>query len=221
MPIIEPELNALRDNLLDMLNLVIDQIDKSRKAIQKMDSAIAEEVIRAEKKVNAQELSIDKDCANILALHTPVAIDLRFVLSTLRISNDLERIGDNIKSLARFVKHSKNVDKEVLEEFKLKKMLDVLHSMLQEMKHALKEDNASMAKRALKQDGELNQINKKALKTAEVILKRQHVDTKIVLNIFSMVRNLERCGNLTKNIGEEIVFHLEAEVLRHKKGSKK
>ncbi len=80
MSIIEPELSALKDNLLDMFSLVIKQIERCTEAIHKIDVKIAEEVIENEQRVNSQELAIDRDCENVLALHTPVAVDLRFVL---------------------------------------------------------------------------------------------------------------------------------------------
>ena len=151
MSIIEPELSALKDNLLDMFSLVIKQIDKCTEAIHKIDVKIAEEVMENEQKVNSQELAIDRDCENVLALHTPVAIDLRFVLSALRIGNDLERIGDNTNSLAKFVKqNSKEINKKLLEEFKLEKMLEILSAMLQDMKTALKSEDAALAKETLK-----------------------------------------------------------------------
>lgn len=218
MSIIEPELSALKDNLVDMFNLVIKQIERCTESIHKLDTKLADEVMENENKVNSQELAIDRDCENVLALHTPVAVDLRFVLSALRISNDLERIGDNTNSLAKFVKqNSKDISKKVLEEFKLEKMLEILAAMLQDMKQALKTDNTSLAKETLKRDDLLNDLNKRALKTAEAVLKEQHADPKVILRLFSIVRNIERSGDLTKNIGEEIVFHVEAEVLKHKK----
>jgi phosphate transport system protein len=218
MSIIEPELSALKDNLLDMFNLVIKQIERCTEAIHKIDVKIAEEVMENEQKVNSQELAIDRDCENVLALHTPVAVDLRFVLSALKISNDLERIGDNTNGVAKFIKqNSKDISKKLVEEFKLEKMLEILASMLQDMKLALKNEDATLAKETLIKDLSLNEINKKALKTAEGILKEQNTEAKIILRLFSIVRNLERSGDLTKNIGEEIVFHVEAEVLKHKK----
>jgi len=218
MSIIEPELTALKDNLLDMLNLVIGQIEKCKESIHSIDVKLAEEIMENEKKINNQELSIDRDCENVLALHTPVAIDLRFVLSALRISNDLERIGDNTNGLARFVKqNSKEINKKLLEEFRLEKMLEILSSMLVGMKEAFKDENSVLAKETLKKNELFDDFNKKALKTAESILKTQSTNPKIILRLFSIVRALERSGALAKNIGEEIVFYVEAEVLKHNK----
>lgn len=222
MSIIEPELTALKDNLLDMINLVIGQIERSKDAIDKVDVKLAEEIMEDEKKINNQELSIDRDCENVLALHTPVAIDLRFVLSALRISNDLERIGDNTNGLAKFVKqNSKEINKKLLEEFKLKEMLDILSSMLVGMRQALKDEDSALAKETLKKNMLFDEFNKKALKTAEAILKEQSTNPKIILRLFSIVRALERSGALAKNIGEEIVFYVEAEVLKHYKKPEK
>lgn len=222
MSIIEPELTALKDNLLDMINLVIGQIERSKDAIDTVNVKLAEEIMEDEKKINNQELSIDRDCENVLALHTPVAIDLRFVLSALRISNDLERIGDNTNGLAKFVKqNSKEINKKLLEEFKLKEMLEILSSMLVGMRQALKDEDSALAKETLKKNTLFDEFNKKALKTAEAILKEQSTNPKIILRLFSIVRALERSGALAKNIGEEIVFHVEAEVLKHYKKPEK
>src|SRR6478609_10988528 len=97
------ELGSLKENLLEMLDLVQKQLEKSKKALEQNDIALAQEVVEREKRVNALELVIDKDCENILALHNPVATDLRFVLSTIKICGDLESIGDITKGLARFI----------------------------------------------------------------------------------------------------------------------
>jgi phosphate transport system protein len=218
MSIIEPELTALKDNLLDMIKLVISQIEKSKEAVQKIDVKLAEEIMEDERKINNQELAIDRDCENVLALHTPVAIDLRFVLSALKISNDLERIGDNTNSVAKFVKqNSKDINKKLLEEFKLNEMLEILSGMLLSMKQALRDEDSVLAKETLKKNELFEEFNKKAIKTAEAILKEGSANLKTILRLFSIVRTLERSGALVKNIGEEIVFYVEAEILKHNK----
>lgn len=218
MPAIEPELQALKDNLLDMLSLVRNQIIKCKKAIQKDDISVAKEVIADEKKVNNQEIAIDRDCESILALYTPVATDLRLVLATLKITNDLERIGDNAKSLARFLSEDTNESsKKWLKEFHIDSMLDVLTEMLKDMGEALRTSDTKLAKKTTKKDQELNEFNKKAIKTAAELIKANPDEAKTLLLLFGLTRNLERAGDLTKNIAEELVFHIEAKVLKHKK----
>lgn len=221
MPAIEPELQALKDNLMDMLLLVRNQVVKCKKAIQKNDKALAEEVISDERKVNMQELAIDRDCESILALYTPVATDLRLVLASLKITNDLERIGDNAKNLARFL--SENLDdipREWFVKLNLEAMLDVLTDMLQSMGEALRKEDTKLARQTTRHDEKLNKYNKEALKTTVDLMKDHGGKGKTLLTLFSLTRDLERAGDLTKNIAEELVFHIEAKVLKHRKDQK-
>jgi phosphate transport system protein len=221
MAAIEPELQALKDNLLDMLLLVRNQVLKCKKAIVKNDTALAEEVLADEKKVNMQELAIDRDCESILALYTPVATDLRLVLASLKITNDLERIGDNAKGLARFLSENINdVPKHWLEKFNLEAMLEVLSEMLKDMGEALKKQDTRLARQTTKNDQQLNKYNKEAIKTTAELIKDNPEKGKLLLALFSITRDLERAGDLTKNIAEELVFHIEARVVKHKKDQK-
>jgi phosphate transport system protein len=221
MPAIEPELQALKDNLLDMLSLVRGQIQKCKDAIDKKDVSLAEEVMDDERKVNIQELAIDRDCESILALYTPVASDLRLVLATLKITNDLERIGDNAKSLAKFLLsnlHKNNMN--WLSEFHVTEMLDVLLAMLKDMGEALRKEDTRMAVKTAKRDEVLNEFNKKAFKTTAELIKQHPDEARSLLILFSLIRDLERAGDLTKNIAEEIVFHIDAKIVKHKKDQK-
>src|SRR5687768_9795074 len=157
MPAIESELQALKDNLFDMLSLVRNQMVKCREAVRKNDVKLAEEVVEEEKKVNNQEIAIDRDCESILALYTPVATDLRLVLATLKITNDLERIGDNAKSLARFLVNERGkFPKNWLKEFNLEAMLEVLIAMLKDMGEALRTSDTRLAAKTTKKDEQLN-----------------------------------------------------------------
>lgn len=221
MPAIEPELQALKDNLHDMLSMVKNQMEKCVRAIEDRDIALAKEVIDDEKKINIQELAIDRDCENILALYTPVATDLRLVLATLKIANDLERIGDSAKSLAKVLGSdlSKNEYKWI-DALSVVPMLEVLVSMLKEMGNALRKEDPKSALKAVKKDDVLNDYYKKGLKTTTELMKKFPDDGKTILTLFLLIRNLERAGDLTKNIAEEIVFQIEARVVKHKNISK-
>lgn len=215
------EIQVLKDNLLDMIELVESQVSKCREAIAKRDVLIAKEIIAGEKKVNAQELAIDKDCEHIIALYNPVATDLRFVLATIKISNDLERIADNACSLAKFLeKYIADIDTKLIGQFDIEKMLEVCVVMLKDMHNALKKEDTRLARKVFDKDKTLNDIKDRSLKTALSLLKERPDEHKIILRLFSIVRNLERVGDLTKNIGEEIVFHIEARVLKHQKSEK-
>ncbi len=221
MAAIEPELHALKENLQDMLAMVKAQMENCIRAIHKKDTSVADQVIDDEKKINIQELAIDRDCENILALFTPVATDLRLVIASLRIANDLERIADSAKSLAKVL--SENPGKKQykwMEELKIPDMLEVLVSMLRDMGNALRDEDTKPALKAVKKDDILNDCYRKAMKTTADLIIKNPDDSKSILSLFLMIRNLERSGDLTKNIAEEIVFQIEARVLKHKKISK-
>jgi phosphate transport system protein len=218
---VEPEIHALKDNLLDMIELVENQISRCKDVIKHKDIQLAKEILAAEKQVNAQELAVDRDCENIIALYNPVASDLRFVLATLKISNDLERIADNAHSFAKFLKkHVTHINTELIHRFQIEKMLDVCIVMLKDMREALRKDDTKLARKVFDKDVALNEINRKSLKIAQALLKEFPDDTPLILRLHAIVRNLERVGDLTKNIGEEIVFHIEARVLKHQKSKK-
>lgn len=218
MPAIETELQALKDNLLDMLSLVTTQMQKCRDCIKNHDLALAKEVVDDEKRVNLQELTIDRDCENILALYTPVATDLRLVLATLKIANDLERIGDTAKSLSRFLLNNSTAQHyKWIGNFNIAAMLDVLIKMLKNMGEALQKEDTDLATRTAKKDEAINEYHKQAAVVAADLLQTHASDAKALLTLFSLTRDLERAGDLTKNIAEELVFHIEAKVVKHKK----
>ena len=218
MAAIEGELQALKDNLLDMLDLVRTQLIKCKKALRKSNASLAEEVLDNERKVNMQELTIDRDCENILALYTPVATDLRFVLSSLKITNDLERIGDNASKLAKFLlENIEDIPRQWLSKYYLEEMLKVLTDMLKDMGEALNKGDTKLARQTVRTDGKLNKYFKEALKKTVRLLTENPEQGKTILLLFTITRDLERAGDLTKNIAAELVFHIEAKVLKHKK----
>src|SRR3954465_4582054 len=100
---LEIELNQLREEVINTFNLVYSQLTKGMSALINFDKDLAREVVMVEKRVNAAELKIDRDCENILAIYSPVAVDLRFVLAVLKINTNLERTGDIAEGIAKLI----------------------------------------------------------------------------------------------------------------------
>ena len=215
---LEPELDLLKENIEEMIALVISQLSKCKEATINSDQALAEQIVANDKRVNAMELKIDKDCENILALYNPVAKDLRFVIAALKINNDLERIGDNAEGIAALMtKVMEKADDAFFDKFKLIKMFDNAISMIQDIEKAMVNDDSKIARNIFKKDEFLNQNNADAVKVTIKLMKEFPQKAKTILRLFSVIRKLERIGDLTKNLGEEIIFHLEAEVIKHRK----
>lgn len=213
---LDVELKRLKDEKVEMFDLVISQLRKAKSAFMNMDNALAREVNFNEKRVNALELKIDKDCENIFALFNPVAIDLRFVLAVLKINSNLERIGDIADGISRYVIGTETpFDAELLKVTRLEEMYDVAIEMLTDVQRAFDADDAKLARGVFKKDDTLDEINGNANTVIEEYIKSHPDKISQALHIVSTIRKLERTGDQTKNIAEEIIFFLEAKVLKH------
>lgn len=215
---LEQELQQLKSTVIEMWNLVLTQCYKTQQAIENFDKDIAREVLANEKRVDAYELKINMDCESILALFNPLASDLRFVLSVMRINNELERIGDYSRGIAKTIKDlDKPFSNECLSNTQLLGMYSLASNMLQDTLNAFEAEKVDLLRALFKKDDELDKINKNASKIISSLIKQNSDDIENLLNLHSIIRRIERMGDQTKSIAEEIVFYLEAKVLRHHK----
>lgn len=213
---LDSEIAHLKEDLKEMMTLTVAQVQKARDAIFELDKELAREVVFYERRINSLELKIDRDCENILALFNPVAIDLRFVLATLKINSSLERIADNAESMARYVIEMKEpYDKALLESIKLQEMFDTAISMLNDIKFAFDKEDTVIARKVLMKDDLLDEINMIASHTAEKFIRQNLDKTFQTLFILSVIRKLERVGDVCQNMAEEIIFFIEAKVIKH------
>ncbi|MFN8298688.1 MAG: phosphate signaling complex protein PhoU [Chitinophagales bacterium] len=215
---LDNELTALRNNLIDMFLLVQKQLRKSMKALQTLDKDLAREVLFNERRVNAEELKIDKDCENLVALFSPVAIDLRFIFAAFKINSHLESIGDSAKGISKFVLElDQKYSDELLADLQLLKMYEMADAMLENNIAALRHDDTAQARAIFNKDEELDAINRQATAVVAAHLAKGGTDVVPLLNLISIVRRLERVGDLNSNIAEELIFYVEAKVLKHEK----
>lgn len=213
----EKELLALRESLNEMWNLVMSQLEKSRTALLTSDSELAREVTFREKRVDAYELKLDSDCENFIALYAPVAIDLRMVLSIMKIGQTLERIGDFADGIARFVVDDlgKGLPPSLYEDLKLETMFDVLLSMLSDAFATLESENTKLSGKIFARDEEVDVIYRNSVEVMSRFMESNHALIPNALRLFLIVRKLERIGDHCNNIVEEIVFYVDAKVLKH------
>lgn len=215
---LQEQLKELRESLSEMADVVKNQLKKTLTSLFNEDDDLANEVLHHEKRVNALELKIDKDCENIFALLAPVAHDMRFVFATLKINGDLERIGDYAEGIAKLVLlGEKRFDKNLIETIELKKMFDVSYSMLKDVRKAYCEDDSKLARSVFARDNELNRINLNVTPLVEEYCKANPERIRQALLLLSIIRKLERVGDHITNIAEEVIFYKEAKVLKHGK----
>lgn len=214
---IESELVLLKKEIGEMWTLVYNQLDRAGEAVLTLDRKLAQQVLVRERRVNAFELKIDSDVEDVIALYNPVAIDLRFVLAMMKINTNLERLGDFAEGIARFAIHCQEValDSELVKKLRLGEMISQVLSMLELAKKALEEENLELATAVFAKDNLLDEINVEATNILADYV-RQHPESALTcLNLVSVFRKLERSGDHITNIAEEIVFFIDAKVLKH------
>jgi len=213
---LENEIHDIKAEVVSMWYLVESQLKKARTAMLHFDRDLAREIVLKEKRVNAFELKLDRDCENIFALYCPVAVDLRFLLAVLKINNNLERIGDIAEGVAKYVIESlTDFDHTLFKDTELITMFDDAISILGETRIAFEKEDTILARSIFKKDEALDRINANAIKKIEDCIKADMSMINDALYVLSIIRKLERVGDQAKNIAEEIIFYIEAKVLKH------
>ena len=215
---IEKEAKHLNEEVLEMWTLVDQQIHHAMEALLKNDKDQAYSVVCRERKVNAYELKIDSDCEDIIALYAPVAIDLRYVLSIFKINTNLERLGDFAESIARSVMNLPDdmvISENIILASRLEEMCQQVFSMLALAREALEKEDVDVAQQVIAKDNLVDEINKQALGIVAAYLEKHPKEAYLCLVLISIIRKLERFGDHCTNIAEEIIFYLEAKVVKH------
>jgi phosphate transport system protein len=219
---LEYEIDRIKNIFLEMLDLVRNQIILTKEALLKNDIELAEEVMRKEGRVNSYELTIDRECEDFLALHTPVAADLRLTIAILKMSLGLERIGDHAYGTSAFVYNEKlKLSKEIIELVQLTELFDDVAGMLENITEAFENGDVAKAKTVFKQDKIIDKINKKLPDLLDDYMKESKDKIPNIILLARVIGKLERSGDLIKNMAEEIIFYIESKVIKHRKKNKK
>ncbi len=212
----EKELQALKEEVSEMWRLVLSQLEKAKQSFLSYDTELAREIVAREKRVNAFELKIDSDSENYIALYNPVAVDLRLVLSLIKISSTLERIGDFAEGVARYViDQQEAVDVQLVEDLQMEKIFDTLISMLSGSFVALESENTRLSGKIMAKDDEVDALYNSALNVLAAYMQKNPDKIRWGLSTHLVLRKLERIGDHCDNIVEEIVFYVDAKVLKH------
>ncbi len=201
---------------LDMLELCFSQIKKAEEAFINHDTDLAEEVMNIENRVNALDLKIERDCEKFIALYNPVAIDLRFIMAIRKINYDLERIADHAYGIAKYVEDfDLDIPKELVKNVGISEMFETILKMFNHIQDAYENKNVKAARKVFKKDKIVDKINNDSFSIIEKELENQSKNVREVLMMFSVIKKMERVGDHLKNIAEEIIFYVDAEVLKH------
>jgi phosphate transport system protein len=219
----EREMQSLKEQISEMWRLVLSQLEKAKQSYMNGDIELAREIISREKRVDAFELKIDSDCENFIALYSPVAVDLRLAISSIKFGIRLERIGDFARGIARHVINDEchKLDPQLIEELQIEKMFDTVISMLADGFVALESENTKIAGRILAKDEAVDKIYRRSFEILNAYLQEHTTHIPCGLKTIMLIRKLERIGDHCGNLVEEIVFYVDAKVLKHREKKKK
>lgn len=212
---LQREIGDLKKRILHLGTVVEESLQKAVKALRRRDDALARSVIDTDPDIDEMEVRVEEECLKVLALHQPVAIDLRFIVAVLKINSDLERIGDlavNVAERAVFLASRDPVDIP----FDFAGMAWKAQAMLKKSLDALVNLDVDLARRVRAADDDVDAMNRQMYRQVEQGI-REHPDRlESLIQLLSASRHLERVADHATNIAEDVIYMLEGEIVRHK-----
>ncbi len=194
--------------------MVEDATNTAIQALVRRSKSLAQQVDAGDRAINDRENQIEESALKALALHQPVAADLRFIITALKVNNDLERIGDHAVSIAERAGTLADLESIPLPD-EFHKLVDVVQHMVHDSLNALVERDAQLARSVCMVDDEVDRIHRFMYTAMQKIMRENPKYIEPAINTISATRHLERIADLATNIAEDVVFMVEGEILRH------
>ncbi len=214
----QEDMTLLKQRILRMGGLVEEATRAATLALTQRRVDLATRVIEADDAIDMIELDVDEECLRILALHQPVAGDLRYITAVLKINNDLERIGDLACNVAERAIDLARREPLVL-PLRFERMTEIVRGQLHDALDALVNRDAGLARAVLARDREINQIHRQHFELLQESMKAGPDNVESAVDLLSASRQLERIGDQITNIAEDVVFLVEGRVIRHARPS--
>ena len=212
----QQSLEELKENLLVMAGLAEQAIQRAIEAYRVRDLSICDLVNRSELAINRMEREIDQAALDLLAMEQPMAIDLRFVLSVIKINADLERVGDGAKAIADRVRNMETLPQAEL-PVDIPRMAKLASDMVRKCLQAFIEADAEQARYVLTMDDAVDSMNRAAYKALTKVMEEQSHLAPQALNALMICRALERVADHATNIAEDVIFWVQGDDVRHHK----
>jgi phosphate transport system protein len=209
------DLDLLKKEILEMGSLVEKATRKAIEALEQRDAELAGEVIEGDDLLDAKEVEVEEECLKVLALHQPVAADLRFIVTVLKVNNDLERMGDLAKNIAErsldIVLDRKHVPPQ------LREMADRVQGMVTRSLDALVRMDPWIARAVLGDDDAIDELNSRIHAHFRSEMERDSSGVSNAISLLLVSRHLERIADQATNIAEDVIFTVEGELVRHRR----
>lgn len=208
------ELERLKKKLLALSATVEESVERAVRSINTRDVPLAREVIENDRSIDLLEVEVEEECLKILALHQPVAVDLRFVVAVLKINNDLERIGDlavNIAERSTYLSQKAPIEMP----FDFATMEQKTRLMLEKAIDALIQMDLEVAREVGAADDEIDAINREMYNQVSKGIQDSPDQVDRLIHSLSISRHLERIADYATNIAEDVIYMIEGQIVRH------
>ena len=213
--LLQRDLDRLRKIALETGTLVEESITRSIAAITACDRKTAQEIIDGDDEVDRREVQVEEECLKILALHQPVARDLRFVVTMLKMNNDLERMGDYAVNIAERVLFFAECGRVAIPN-KMAQMSERVVSMVRRSLDSVVESDAILAREVVMSDDEVDRLRNEIFGEVLAEIRKQPDRLEQWIQLLSVTRYLERIADLATNIAQDAIYLIEGEVVRHR-----
>jgi phosphate transport system protein len=212
---LQRDLDSLQRDILTLATSVEETIYKAIRALQEREVELAQQVIANDTSIDQQENRVEEECLKVLALHQPVAVDLRRTAAILKINTDLERMADLAADIAeRALCVARPPHIPIPED--LQRMTDLTTSMVRQSLDAFVNLDARLARRVIRLDDEVDRYNSEIIVELIGLMQKSPEMVEPGLSLFSAVRHLERIADHATNIAEDVVYLVEGEIVRHR-----
>ncbi len=210
------ELDKIKKKILSLGTLVEERVRMTSAAVDHRDAAIAQKIIDRDWEIDEMEVEIEEECLKILALHQPVAVDLRFLVTAIKINNDLERIGDQAVNIAeRVLVIAKRPEMDFI--FDYTPMAEKAEEMLSLSLDALVNLDVDLAFKVITLDDSVDDIKMEAYDRIKKAIKANPQRVGYLINLLLISRHIERLADHTTHLAEEVIYLIEGEIVRHAK----
>jgi phosphate transport system protein len=211
---LQRDIEKLKRQILALSAEVESDVRAAVRAVEERDEALAREAINREMQTNAAEVDVEEECLKILALHQPVATDLRYIIAVLKINQDLERMGDLAVHIAeRALVLCAQPPVEI--PLRLGEMADKAQAMLKQVLDAFVNLNAAAARQVCAADREIDELNRDIGRHAKAAIARTPAQFELWLQVIHIARHLERIADHTTNIAEDLIYLIDGRIVRH------
>ena len=213
---LQRELESLKKQILSLGAMAEESVRMAGRAFETKDGELARRIIESDREIDAAEVEVEEECLKIIALHQPVAVDLRFINIVIKINNDLERVGDEAVNIAERVE---NISKRLPLSFPFDfaPMAEKAEAMLKDSLDALVNQDVDLAYKVCLDDDDVDRMNHMIYDEVKEAIKKQPDRVAYLLNLLLIARHLERIADHATNIAEEVIYMIEGEISRHRK----